>query len=242
MAKETLTAEQLRQAKDLDKTLKKLTSIKEQLAHYKIGDVYIIEEYELYDRSKSFVHQTSMGFPKKFQVVHISDSGIPYLRQITGKGNPTGEAVVPPEASAINILKRFHTAGSTPENWKFIPDPEQMDAILLQTEFDPMEQHREKSKLYNEINKHNKAAAVSTSWASSYKDVSDFFKSRKPGDKFWTSPDKQYVIQSVVKVGKEYVITATDWNNTTVTFGFSHFHGGRLYKEQPRSFKKESSK
>jgi hypothetical protein len=240
MAKETLTAEQLRQAKDLDKTLKSLTNIKDALKNYKVGDIYIIEEW-WDDPKNTSVVETTMGFPKKYMVCHISSEGIPYLRQITGKGNPTGDTFLPPEAEAINVLRQYGHNGRL-DNWRFTPDPEQMDSILLQTEFDPMEQHREKSKLYNQINKHNKSIAVQSSWTNGWKEVAAFFKARVAGDKFWTSPEKQYVIQSVAKVGKQYVITATDMNNATVTFGFSNFHGKRLYKEQPRSFKKESTK
>lgn len=241
MSKASLTAEQLKAAKDLDKTLESLTTIADKLKNYKIGEIYILEQWDPYNPKDIEVNKTSMGFPKKYMVCYVSPEGIPYLRQITGKGNPTGDTIIPPEAQAVNILKRFHMATTAPENWRFTPDPDQMDSILLQTDFDPMELHREKSKLYNQINKHNKNVSVPTGW-SDFGHIASFFKSRQPGDKFWTAPDKQYVIQSVAKVGREYVITCTDWNNATVTFNFSHFHCRRLYKEQPRSFSKESAK
>jgi hypothetical protein len=241
MSKVSLEPEQLRAAKDLDKALRNLTKVRDTLKDYKLGEIYVLQQWYPEEPEKTIYHETSMGFPAKFQVVHISDEGIPYLRKLTSAGNPAGEAYIPPEAVAVKAIQRFGGA-NIPVHEKFVPDPEQMDSILLQTEFDPMAQHREISKLYNEINKHNKNVSVSSSWQSSWKDVSDYFKSRQPGDKFWTSPDKQYVIQSVAKVGREYVITCSDWNKMTVTFGFGNFHGKRLYKEQPRSFKKESEK
>jgi hypothetical protein len=183
-----------------------------------------------------------MGFPVKYKVVFVSEVGIPYLRKLTAAGNPTGEVHIPPEAEAIYALKR---TVSNPVNaygvlkQRFTPDPDQLDSILLQTEFDPMEQHAEKSKLFNDINKHNKNAQVPTDYTS-FNKIGDFFKSKQPGDKFWTSPEKQFVVQSVVKQGKEWRITATDMNQKTVTFNFSYFMHKRLYKEQPRSFSKES--
>lgn len=237
MSKESLSPAQLNEAKQLDKSLRKLANIKDELKNYKLGDIFVLEEW-FGDPNNAVVQETHMGFPSKFQVVHISTEGIPYLRKMTSSGNPTGEAFIPPEAVAINALRRF---GMNLDNvcQRFVADPEQLDAILLQQEFDPMANHRDKSKLFNEINKHNKNATIPTG-PSCYNKVADFFKASKPGDKFWTSPDKQYVIQSVVKQGKQWLITTTDQNQATVEFNISSFLFKRLYKEQPRSFSKES--
>lgn len=242
MSKENLTAEQLQDANDLDKTLKKLANIKEQLKHYKLGDVYVLEEWYKNTPDEVVVYETSMGFPAKYKVVYISDQGIPYLRKLTGTGNPTGDAMIPPEAVAVAAIKRSTNGTNLLGHQlcqRFVPDPEQLDSILLQQDFVPMAQHRDKSKLYNEINKHNKSIAIST---YDFNKIANFFKSKNPGDTFWTTPDKQFVIQSVVKVGTQYVITCTDMNQQTVTFNFSHFFNTRLYKDQPRSFGKESKK
>lgn len=120
-----------------------------------------------------------------------------------------------------------------------MPDPEQLDSILLQQEFDPMAQHAEKSKLFNDINRHNKAVQIPTGY-NCYQKILDYFKTRNPGDKFWTSPEKQYVIQSVIKQGKQWTITTTDMNQATVEFCVANFLHKRLYSDQPRSFAKES--
>lgn len=243
MSKETLTPAQLNEAKQLDKTIQRLANIKEELKQYKLDDVYILEEWDRYDPKKIIVEKTHMGFPVKYKVVYISPEGIPHLRKLTVTGNPTGESMLPPEAAAINMLRRINVNAQGLIDdlvcQRFTPDPEQLDSILLQAEFDPMAQHRDKSKLFNEINKHNKAVQVPTDW-NNWPKIADFFKGLVPGDKFWTSPEKQYVIQSVVKAGREWCITATDMNQATVTFNFSHFQHKRLYKERPRSFSKES--
>ncbi len=248
MKKESLTHSQLLAAKELDKTLKSLTSIRDQLSHYKLGDIFILEEWYIHNPKIFWVNKTHMGFPTKYKVVFISSEGIPYLRKITTTGNPTGNCLLPPEAKVLRCLEKFVEGDNTNSisfansvYQRFVPDPEQLDSILLQQEFDPMAQHRDKSKLYNEINKHNKKALVPTSLLHP-QSVANFFKSRQPGDRFWTSPNKQYVIQSVTKVWKEYEITCTDMNSVTVTFNFRDFYNKRLYKEQPRSFCQESQK
>lgn len=239
MSKESLSQTQLNEAKALDKALRRLANIKDELKDYRLGDVFVLKEH-IGDTDSGIVHETHMGFPTKFRVVYISPEGIPYLRKLTSSGNPTGESYIPPEAIAVNALRRLGRLGPLNNvNHRFMPDPEQLDCILLQQEFDPMAQHRDKSKLFNKINKHNKNIQIPTDHQS-YNKIADFFKSRQSGDKFWTSPDKQYVVQSVVKQGKQWLITATDVNQATVTFNISSFLCKRLYKEQPRSFTKES--
>lgn len=240
MSKESLTADQLKQAKQLDKALKELSKIKESLADYKLDNIYILEGRSLESPEVTEIDKTHMGFPTKFKVVYISPEGVPYLRKITSAGNPTGESLIPFEAETLHTL-RNHAAYKRDWQSRFIPDPEQLDAILLQQEFDPMAQHRDKSKLYNEINKHNKSITIPTDY-NSFNRIAHFFKCKKPGDKFWTGVDKQYIIQSVTKVGREYQIVCTDMNQATQTFNFNYFSYRRLYKEQPRSFAKESQK
>lgn len=245
MAKENLTAEQLREAKELDKTIKQLANIRTAFDQYKLGDVYILEEYDKRDPRQVWVDKTHMGFPVKYKVVYVSPEGVPHLRKLTVAGNPTGESHLPPEAAQLNLIRRLGHVNANSmiddvHGQRFVPDPEQMDSILLQSEFDPMELHREKTKLFNDINRHNKRVAVPTGW-NSFNKIADFFKSKQAGDKFWTAPGKQYVIQSVLKQGREWEITCTDMNMKTVTFNFSHFQHKRLYKEEPRSFKKEAA-
>jgi hypothetical protein len=237
---DTLTIEQLKKAKELDSIIDGLHHLKEKLGQYQLNSVYIFEH--LWPGAEPEVSKGHMGFPKKYKVVHISKMGIPFLRQLSAVGNPVGDAFIPPEAVSVRALEMVSEKETKlmnqPVNGRFVADPGQLDAILLQEQFDPMEAHREKSKLFNEINKHNKRVAVET--GNNYQSISNFFKRLQPGDKFWTSVEKQYVIQSVVKVNREYVITCTDINQATVEFRFSNFMYKRLYSEQPRSFHKET--
>ena len=244
MGKESLTPIQLKETKELDALLKRISNIKDELKEFKLDNIYILETYETLNPKNVNVLTTHMGFPAKFKVVYISPEGIPYLRKITTTGNPTGDTYLPQGAILLRELQRgAKNIGSSYANNgyvdRFIPDPEELDSILLQQEFDPMAQHRDKSKLFNEINKHNKKVVVPTNH-NDFQKIADFFKSRVAGDKFWTAPDKQFIIQSVVKAGREYCITATDINQKTQTFNFSYFNFRRLYSERPRSFAQES--
>jgi hypothetical protein len=244
MSKDDLTSEQRTEADHVDNIIEQLSNLKDLFKDYKLGDFYILEKFDPLNPKTKWVENTHTGSPVKYKVVYITKSGIPYFRQITRTGNTTGPALTPRELniSALAMVGRsFNPINHGALSQRFVQDPDQLNAILLQEEFDPMAEHAEKSRLFNEINKHNKEAMIPTGW-SNLEDIKKFFKSLNPGDKFWTSPEKQYIIQSVVKQGREYVITATDINKATKTFGFSHFQHKRLYKAQPRSYKKESTK
>ncbi len=235
-----LTPDQLKIAKDLDNAIRSVSKIREQFKEYRLGDIYLMERCDFYNKSVFHVEETSIGLPAKFKVVYISDEGVPYLRRITKSGNPTGDAWVPPDAITLSLLRCIKDPYAEERFHRFVPDPEQLDAIILQEEFDPMAQHRDKSKLFNEINKHNKSVLVPTNNYEFNKAIV-FLKSLVAGDKFWTAVDKQYVVQSVAKVNNKWNITCTDMNHATVSFNLSHFQGRRLYKAQPRSFAKESA-
>jgi hypothetical protein len=244
MSKDDLTSEQRAEADHIDNIIEQLSNLKDKFKDYKLGDFYIREKFDPLSPKTKWVEKTHTGSPVKYKVVYITKSGIPYFRQITRTGNTTGAAIQPRELNtgALAMVGRsFNPINHGLVSERFVQDPDQLDAILLQEEFDPMAEHAEKSRLFNEINKHNKEAMIPTGW-SNLEDIKKFFKSLTPGDKFWTSPEKQFIIQSVAKQGREYVITATNINKETKTFSFSYFQHKRLYKTQPRSYKKESTK
>lgn len=93
MSKESLTPSQMAAAKALDEMLKKLAHLKVDMANYKLGDTYILEEWNKLTPKQVHVHKTHMGFPVKYRVVYVSPEGVPHLRKLTSAGNPTGEAL-----------------------------------------------------------------------------------------------------------------------------------------------------
>jgi hypothetical protein len=219
-----------------DLEFKQLLDIQKELEQFKIGDIYIREVFYKYAGS-SEIEKTNHNVVAKYKVIHVSPLGIPWLRKIGSNGKLTGNiCTIQHINDLINGMKRDHSPYGSED--KFVPDPAQLDAILLQQDFNPVEEAQIKAKLFNEINKHNKRVAINT--RPNKPDVADFFKNSKPGDKFWTSPDVFFVIQSVVKGAGQWIITVLDVNQTTVTFNFSSFNFKRLYREQPRSFAKEN--
>lgn len=251
-----LTPDQLQESKKLDKQLRKLISIREELKDFKLDDIYVMEEWYMRDPKTTWIAKGHMGFPLKFKVVYISPEGIPYIRKLNPNGRPTSDVYFPPQ---INELKEFldrnnpqaqqrqqpgfgfFNFNAKSSEYRFIPDPEQLDSILLQSDFNPTGDHKEKLLLFNEINKHNKSITIKTSYPNGYTNISKFFQSKKPGDKFWMGgPDNVFVVQSISKIGKQWVIEALDKNQQIQRFAYSFFQHKRLYKDQPRSFKRES--
>lgn len=236
-----ITDEQAREIRHMDKTLSAIRDIKDSFVDFKLGDIYIREEWYNWSSVKEArVEKTHMGFPIKYKVVHVSAHGIPYLRRLNPNNKPSGPLFIPP-SQLMSIMPTVQEHLKNDENKptaRFLSDPEAMDAILLQEDFKPMASHKETLKLFNEINKHNKRVTVKTDW-NHFKNIADFFKNMKPGDKFWTSIDKFYILQKLEKGSKEWQITTLDSNQKPATFNFSYFHGRRLYSEQPRSFARE---
>lgn len=237
-----LHPDQIKQIKNLDLALKKLMTLNEEFksfADFKLGDVFIEEQWDEYNPADREISKNHMGFPYKFKVVHVSDQGIPYLRQLNPNGNPTGPLRAPPH-KAMLLLEQLAAIENRVFTYKFVPDPEALDSILLQQEFLPMASHKTKLQLFNEITKHNKAITIKTNDSGAYNNVRNFFKSLQPGAIFWTSPANMFVIQSITKTGKQWNIVCVDQNKATHTFNFAHFMYKRLYTAQPRSFTQES--
>lgn len=215
----------------IDAHVRRTLALKEKLTSYKVGDVFIKEDID----SKS-VDKTTTGEPIKFKVVHVTPEGIPYLQRLSSSGVPGGSLELPPEAQ---YLAGYDYDAEV--DWRLVQDPEQLDAIMLQQEYDPTKQQREKQQLQNEINKHNQAVTVSTRYDCGHH---AFFKSLKAGDKFWTSVDKQYIVSKVATKGRsnKWYITVVNMDQEEVQFYFEEFMYKRLYRDQPRSFSREVKK
>lgn len=246
MSEKNLTDYQLQEAKTLDKTIRQLINIKEEMKDYKLDDIYIMEEWHPFHPKQTWIVKGHMGFPLKYKVVYISAEGVPHLRRLGPSGKPTGDVYLPRQASMLKAIMLAGQADAaagvveTLETTRFVPDPEQLDSILLQEEFAPTADHKTKLMLFNEINKHNKRVTVPTGW-NEFAKIHDFFKSLKAGDKFWKGADKTYIFQSLVKNKREWVITAIDQSQKQCNSNISYWHHKRLYKEAPRSFAKESA-
>lgn len=228
-----LSTEHQEWVKGIDASIRSILSFKEKCEIYKLGDVCVTRH------DNGYVEKNSTGEPMKYQVVHISPLGIPYLQRLTATGKTSGDLYLPPE---IDHIRSLHTSSYKP-TWQFVQDPAQLDAIMLQQEYAPMKEHKEKLRLQSEINKHNKAITIPTG----YFDKAIFFqflKGLKPGDKFWMGIDKQFVVHqsAFLKHKNQWTITVINPDQQQKELSLESFSDKRLYKAQPRSYSKEVDK
>lgn len=227
-----LTAAEQQWVANVDAHIDQITKLKESGAAYKVGDIYIIEYND------GHIDLNSLGESPKYKVVAVSKHGVPFLKRMSSRGGLTGPATIIHTASSLQFLT-YGTYNNT--SWKFVPDPDQLDAIMLEEEYDPMKNHNEKLQLQREILDHNKLASVNTKYDGDY---IDFLKGLKVGDKIWTSVDKQFVVHTAAAVrGKlGWSMTLIDMDQKEVVVPLKSFSYKRLYRTQPRSFAKEVKK
>lgn len=229
-----LTGYAAEQSRIFDLFFDKVELIKEECSKFKLGDICICKYAS---GSKTVVEKTSLNTVEKYKVVYISKTGVPWFKKLNSKGKVVEEAL-----PIFSLGEMFYSIRELLNNARkyaqFVPDPAQLDAILLQEEYDPTEEARKKLKIQAEIHKHNKRITIKTK--PNTNEIAKFFQNCKAGDKFWTSMDKQFIIQSINKNKGQWDIVTTDINQDTKIFNFSSFLFKRLYSEQPRSFSKES--
>ncbi len=217
---------------NIDAHIRQTIAVKDICSSYKLGNIYVIERGSYKD-----IERNHLGEPCKYQVILISPMGIPFLQRLSSTGKPAGgEILVPSEVDGLRYLRLGHIADTS---WRFIQDPDQLDAILLQQEYDPMRQYKEKLRLKSEIDKYNKSILVPTSYYNS-KVYLSFFKSLKQGDKFWTSVERQYIVyEPASKRHNKWAFTLLDLNQQQQKYLLIDFANKRVYKDRPRSFVKE---
>ena len=219
---------------NVDAHIRQVLALKDICNTYALGNVYVIES-----GNPPQAHCNQMGEPDKYQVTHVSPMGMPFLQRLSSNGNPFGDVQLPPEAEGL----RWTQLGNVGHDaCRFVQDPDQLDAIMLQQEYDPMRQHNDKLKLKLEVNKYNKSILVPTNYRS-YKVYTDFLKNLKQGDKFWTSMEKQYVVYAPAqKIKNKWIITVLNPDQQEEELQLSDFANKRLYESKPRSFAKEVQK
>jgi hypothetical protein len=217
-------------AEDCDLGAKRIREVMELLPTYKVGDVYLMKLSEEYGGKV----QETRGVPHKYRCIFISEVGIPYFRRIDNHGKATGTVVSDVGDIFINASYEYDTS-------QMIPDPAQLDAILLNEEFDPVAEQARKAKLYAEIRRHNKSALIQSWGSDGERQIHKFFTGLKPGDTFWTGPNSCVVIEAM-KPGRnihEGTVTIKK-DGKTRQYSMSFFRYRRLYRVQPRSYKKEA--
>jgi len=237
--KTELSKDEQERVKRTDKLIERIVKIQEALESFKLGDVFLRQDCYGDPPEDRYIHKNALGFPDKFKIIHVSSAGVPWMKVLNSNGEPTGYLELP-DCVEFEAIRYVEDAVKNLNNYaytKLIPDPDALDAILLQEEFQPMAPYKEQLTLFKDITKHNKSIAIETSFKPN--SVAKFFKSLKPGDTFWTSPVKVYVFQSLRKVARNQQITALNIDQVIQTFNFSYFSYRRLYSAQPRSFAQE---
>jgi hypothetical protein len=248
--KEPLDAEQLLLVKELDQKLAGKYEPQKD-GDFKLGDILIEEYWRKWSPDRIMQKRTASNAVRKFKVVHVSDSGIPIIRALNARGNPYGGIRMPHRLEVIAEFGADNAAavaasGSNAmwhyrakhETHRFVPDLGQLDAILLEHEFDPTEEVREKNSTWKEIRAHNKTHMVDT-WNEA--SIVAFIQSLKPGDKFWHGFTKYYTVEEIStdpSTGQLSVL-CTRASGRKATWTQRKFGHSRIYRAEPRSFNKE---
>lgn len=226
-----------RQVRDTVVALKKAQQFKD-------GDFLIafrsLYNWKTLDQEKEQI-TNSYGAPKKYKVVHVDANDIPYMKELSKKGEPTGTLICPISLGNNNSIREESSI-------EFHVDPDYTDSIIMQDEenFDSSQIHREKSDTFKEIVKHNKASKIDT---QDYRLLSTFFDTNvKVGTVIYKSINRFFTVIKINPVPRdlpnrikmhEDFIEIQDHKGNIKNCCLNEFIYKVLYTQQPRSFTKE---
>jgi len=244
MAKNPLTSEDQEYIRVFDNQFNPIIETLVRIRQFKLGD-YLILHLSGPDGSMH-VKQNSYGAPIKYQVVHVNDIEVPFVKKVNKKGTPVGQI--------------YSCAGAEDDSYRdidqkfeFALDPDYADSILLQDNYDPANLHRSKKEIWKAVTDHNKACKVKT---NEIKDVINFFQTVNVGDMLWTSNVSHFLVQgkktmtprdfnnkvnfryrTQVKGTSVTVLTVVDKRGKALDISPDFFWEKALYKERPRTYK-----
>lgn len=253
MQQHKLSTDDLKVIKATQQRAKELIVNQRQSEVFSVGDHLIIYSiaggYETSHGTAEIskeICKNSYGAPKKYVVVHVDNVGIRYCRLINSKGVPQGPLLScigegPYDEEGLSLWR---------DSFEFAIDPDFADALIMddRENFDATATQRHKKAIRDEITKFNKAHKV---LLGSNQDCLNFTASLKPGDTFWTSSKKSYIVQSIkseTSLKSFYpcyfprgttVHRVTLLSNTGKTFErtTSYFFHKAVYRQRPRSYK-----
>lgn len=209
---------------------------------FDLGDI-CLQTWTAWRSTKVLLYKNTRGVPRKYKVVHLGHTGIPYFKEIDARGRTYGPILLPHRLECIYD----HGSDDPKSSWGYsladwntkgwIQDGHQLDAILLGQEYQPGADAREKNELFSEIMKHNKSVVVDTSTPAA---TEAYLRTLKVGDVFWNSNQTYFVVEEI-GTNKKGVFTVTAKDNRGRTVHFTHYScRSRLYRAQPRSYRKEA--
>lgn len=223
---------------------KQLIETIERGKQFKDGDYLVMF---VADYKGGWVQQKgTYGAPTKYKVIHVTDSGLPFMKEITSNGTPTGELY-----SGVGLAEDDNYL-DTGSNVRWELDPDYADSLLLQDDYDPATMHKNKAVLWKEVTEHNKKAKVNTTEING---IATFLSTLKMGDTIWTSNVSHLLVREVrvlarpdaqkacIKFGPRIkgphilVVTVVDKKGAVKDVAADHFYHKALYRERPRTYK-----
>ena len=164
-----------------------------EVSHFKVGD-YLIgsQKKEFWSDDTYYPIVDYKNNRVKYKVMHISETGLPYVKKINNRGKPEG-IIIPMISFNDNNSDMMWTPYI---DIKFEVDPDFIDSIILQeNNFDPVAKQRMQSDLRKEILTYNKKHSLS------FEDEDEcliYFKSLKSGSIVWKNNSTYLIYDSMV--------------------------------------------
>ena len=219
----------------LSETLKVLEDVRQ----FKDGDYLIaFRRATQWGETKDVQITNSYGAAKKFQVVHVDSNGIPYMKELNKKGEPTGQLI-----TSVRVDGGYTQLKQS--EYRFEVDPDYADSIIMDDEenYDASVTHRVKGDLFKEITKHNKSIKVDNK--DTLKLIS-FLQTLKVGDVLWRSIKTNITITQIDPIPLTHRNTriddykpfglAQDSKGKMISLDSHFFKWSALYTAQPRSY------
>lgn len=242
--KPSITPEEKSRIDDQDKSIRETLDSLERAKQFKVGDFLIL--WWSGGENRWNLDKNSYGAPNKYQVVYVTESGIPWMKKINANGTPIGEIM-----SGVGDIDDGYLDNGTGARWEL--DPDYADSLLLQDEYNPAQLHDNRKVLWKEVTEHNKLYKVPT---QEIPQIVDFFKTLKAGDIIWTSNISHLVVQDIKILAKAdalklvnyrfssrvkgpfvLVTTIVDKKGVVKDVAADFFYRKALYRERPRTYK-----
>ena len=237
MSKNTLSKHELNEIKRNEEALNDIFSAIKHYSQFKTGD-YLIGYWKATSWEKRAPVINSYGVKTKFQVVHIDEHGLPYIKEINNRGKTQGDVLIP-----LCYYSEEYENGFVQFDYEFELDPDYADAILFEDEagYDPVKKSKEQSDLRKEIVNYNKTYKLNTHSIIELRNTVSKFK---VNDVFWVS-GKNWIRIDELTVPKTYngftsmgaiLGKATTSKGEQIVLTSTSLKNKTLYSQRPRSF------
>lgn len=208
-----------------------------KVAKFKKGDFLIaFRPATAYSKRQQITN--SYNAPKKFVVIYTDKHNIPYMKELSKHGMPTGSVVTPIHFDDYNsILKDL--------DYEFEVDPDYADSIIMMDEenYDGAAIHRMKSDTFREITDYNKIHKIK---CDDQKNLAQWFNANvKVGTILHRSIITSYIVQDIIPIPKDVAgrfrydlvfMTVLTNKGKTIKMCINDFKWSALYDAQPRSY------